>query len=83
MKGNRDRLDNKFLIYVLTVLGLECAVCLPPDENIPIAKEIRRLFPDDQVTLISCQQANISNENIIKTCPPESSSCHIQKTSKF
>jgi hypothetical protein len=68
----------------VTAFALECAVCLPSDEDASIAKEIRRLFPEDESTLIGCNQSNATDESaIVKTCPSESSSCHIQKTSKF
>ncbi|XP_046655616.1 uncharacterized protein LOC124349220 [Daphnia pulicaria] len=64
--------------------ALECAVCLPSDEDASIAKEIRRLFPEDESTLIGCSQSNATDESaIVKTCPPESSSCHIQKTKEW
>ena len=73
-------------LLTYTALPLECAVCLPSDENLSIAKEIRRLFPDDgKNKLMYCHQINGSTEAAaIRTCPPEtaSSSCHIQKTSK-
>nr|CAH0109809.1 unnamed protein product [Daphnia galeata] len=66
---------------VLT-LALECAVCLPSDENASIVKDIRRLFPEDE--LIGCNQSNVTDESaIVKTCPSESSSCHIQKTKEW
>ncbi|KAK4016076.1 hypothetical protein OUZ56_031037 [Daphnia magna] len=64
--------------------GLECAVCLPSDENASIAKEIQRLFVDDQSTLVGCNQTiGLDESAIVKTCPSGSLSCHIQKTKEW
>ena len=64
-----------------TANGLDCAVCLPTDEEAAIGREIRRLFPDDP-SLIPCNRIG-ANETFVRTCPPHASaSCHTQKTSK-
>ncbi|EFX70633.1 hypothetical protein DAPPUDRAFT_256897 [Daphnia pulex] len=53
-----------------TAFALECAVCLPSDEDASIAKEIRRLFPEDESTLIGCSQSNATDESAIKNGSP-------------